>query len=151
MPRVNFNRTVTVPAATDRVWTTVTDVDRLVSWISVLGAATTIAELESYSAVLEDRMGPFRMRADLAITIPEVEPNARIVVHAEGEDRQIASRITVDAVLMIGAGEHGGSVVEVEGSYEVAGRVATMGASTIQKKADKLMDEFFTSLERDLT
>lgn len=151
MANVNFNRSVEVPAPTEQVWTTVTDVSRLVSWISVLGDATTVTELERYTAVLEDRLGPFRLRADLDITIPELVAGKRVVVRAEGEDRQVASRITVNASLEIEDLGAVGSVVSVDGQYEVAGRVATMGASTIQKKADKLLLEFFTSLERDLS
>jgi carbon monoxide dehydrogenase subunit G len=41
-------------------------------------------------------------------------------------------------------------VLSVDGCYEVAGRVATLGAGTIRKKADKLMDEFFGNMKRTL-
>jgi carbon monoxide dehydrogenase subunit G len=37
----------------------------------------------------------------------------------------------------------GGSRVGVTGSYEVVGKVATMGAGMIRQKAAKILDEFF--------
>jgi carbon monoxide dehydrogenase subunit G len=38
----------------------------------------------------------------------------------------------------------------VTGAYEVSGRVATLGAGAIKKKAGRILDEFFGSLEREL-
>lgn len=151
MPTVSFAREISVPAAPDRAWETMSDVDRLVSWISVLDQATVISELERYTAVLEDRLGPFRLKADLDIELSDVRAPAHVVVRASGEDRQVASRISVDARMQIEHGDGGGSRISVVGTYEVTGRVATMGSSTIQKKAQKILDEFFTSAERELS
>jgi carbon monoxide dehydrogenase subunit G len=74
--------------------------------------------------------------------VSEVVEGQRIRVHAEGEDRQVSSRIVVDAVLTLS--ESGSAtVVAAQGTYEVSGRVATMGAGMIRQKATKILDEFF--------
>lgn len=150
MPTVSFDRELTVPASPEDAWATLSDVDRLVSWVSVLHQATVISELERYTAVLEDRLGPFKLKADLDIQLTEVRPPAHVLVRASGEDRQVASRISVDVRMRIEE-KDGGSLVSVAGTYEVAGRVATMGSSTIQKKAEKILDEFFLHAERELS
>lgn len=150
MPTVSFDRQIEVPASPDQAWATLSDVGRLVSWIEVLHQATVVSELERYTAVLEDRLGPFRLKADLDIELSEVRPPGHVLVRASGEDRQVASRITVEARLRIE--EQGdGSRIAVEGTYEVAGRVATMGSSTIQKKADKILNDFFSQAETELS
>ena len=96
-------------------------------------------------------MGPFRMRADLDIQVGDVVEGRSISLRAEGEDRQVASRIAVDATLSIdGEGGGTGSKVAVQGTYEVTGRIATLGASMIRSKARKLLDEFFSAAEREL-
>ena len=72
------------------------------------------------------------------------QPDGRgIRVHAEGEDRQVSSRILVDAVLELLPQDGAGTLVAVAGGYEVSGKVATMGAGMIRQKATKILDEFF--------
>jgi carbon monoxide dehydrogenase subunit G len=46
--------------------------------------------------------------------------------------------------------DDGGSVARFTGAYEVTGRVASMGSGTINKKADKIMGEFFAAAESAL-
>ena len=85
-------------------------------------------------------MGPFRMRADLDIQVRDVVEGRSLSLRAEGEDRQVASRIAVDATLRIDdepqVGNEGATVA-VEGTYEVTGKIATLGASMIRSKAPK--------------
>jgi carbon monoxide dehydrogenase subunit G len=38
----------------------------------------------------------------------------------------------------------------VKGQYEVTGRVATLGASMIRTKGEKMLEEFFTAASREL-
>lgn len=149
MPAFDFTRRLNVAADPDRAWKTITDVPRLVDWISVLESARVESELERYGAVLADRIGMFSLRADLDIRVLEVAVGERIRVRAEGEDRQVGSRIVVEAALALEPGE-ADTTVALDGRYEVTGRVATMGSSTIRRKAAKILDEFFASLQREL-
>jgi carbon monoxide dehydrogenase subunit G len=143
MPTTAFERDITVGADRQRCWSVLTDVPKLIDWVSIVNDATEIAPLEKYTAVLMDRLGPFKLKADLAIEVSEVVPGEHIRVRANGEDRQVSSRIGIDAVLVIGELPGGGSRVGVTGSYEVVGKVATMGAGMIRQKAAKILDEFF--------
>ena len=149
MPTASFSRTLDVAATPEDCWKTLTNVPTLVRWVSVLSDAHEDEHLSHYTAVLMDRLGMFRLKAVLDINVTDVEEFRSIRVSAEGEDRQVASRITVDAVLRLEPLQEG-TKIDVDGTYEVAGRVATMGASTIRKKADRILAEFFTSAEREL-
>lgn len=143
MPSMTFNRELSVSSDANTCWDVLTDVPRLVDWVSIVDDAREIAPLEKYTAVLMDRLGPFKLRADLDIVVSEVEIGKRIRVRASGEDRQVSSRIGVDAVLTLAEADGGGTRVGVDGSYEVIGRVATLGAGMIRQKAAKILDEFF--------
>lgn len=150
MPSVDFSRRVTVPAAPPAIWETVTDVSTVASWVTVVGSVEEHEPLSRYSAVLADRMGPFQLSADLDVTVTDIsEPNS-ISFSADGEDRQVASRIKIDAEMRIELGDTG-TVVDVEGRYEVTGRVAALGSSMIRAKGEKILDQFFSSLEAELT
>jgi len=149
VPRETFDRAISVPVDRAVAWSRITDVPTLVGWVSLLRDAEVISELEKYRATLQDKIGMFALKADLDIAVVEHSEPGFITVHAEGEDRQVASRIVIDVTVRLAeAGD--GTEVNVAGVYEVSGRVATLGAGTIRKKAGKILEEFFTALEREL-
>jgi carbon monoxide dehydrogenase subunit G len=145
MPTVDFARTMVVPADRDAVWSVLTDVATVAGWISIVSGVEEIAPLAEYSAILSDRMGPFKLQAGLSVRVVELQPPVRVGFHAEGEDHQVGSRIRVEAGVALEASDLS-TMVEVNGTYEVTGRVATLGASMIRTKGDKILDEFFAAL-----
>lgn len=140
--RETFTRGLEVPRAADEVWHTLLDVPRVASWITIVGAVEEVTPLERYRAVLEDRLGPFRLRADLDIRVTGLEPGRRVTARASGEDRQVASRIAIEATLTTQA-RPAGTAVALEGYFEVTGRVAALGAASIRKKAERVLEDFF--------
>ncbi len=150
MPVDQFDRTLTVSADTARTWATVTDVDQLVSWIHILTEVEEHEPLGRYSAVLTDRVGMFSLRADLSITVTDIEEGRSISIQAEGRDRQVDSRIFVEGTMTLEPRE-GGTALDVGGRYEVSGRVATFGGPIIRSKAQAIIDEFFAGLEAALS
>lgn len=150
MASMSFERELLVRSDPDTCWAVVTDVPRLVSWVTILDEAEELAPLDRYRAVLMDRMGPFKLRADLDIAVSEVDVARHIRVRASGEDRQVSSRIGVDAVLALAPDGDRQTRIRVTGNYEVVGRVAGLGAGMIKQKAAKIIDEFFTHAAADL-
>ena len=148
MAAFEFDRTVSVSGTPDAVWGLITDVPRLVGWISVVHDAREIQPLQQYSAVIQDKVGMFTLRADLDITMSEVVEGKRIVARAEGQDRQVGSRITIDAEVVLDAGPSS-TDVRVSGSYEITGNAATLGTSAIRRKGEKVVKEFFERLSSD--
>jgi uncharacterized protein len=149
MAREEFERRLKLSSPPDDVWRVVTDVPRLIEWISILEDAETVEELSRYRATLRDRLGIFSLRADLDIRITDHKDANWLRGTAEGEDRQVGSRLAVSLDLSLEAAD-AGTALTVAGVYEVTGRVATMGASTIHRKADRILEEFFTSLAGEL-
>ena len=145
MPRSQFHRELSVSATPDDAWAALTDVPRLVGWVSVVEDAKELEPLSRYTAVLMDRLGPFKLRADLDIALSDVQVGRSLAVKAAGEDRQVGSRLLIDATLGMTPRDSGGTTIVVDGVYEVTGKVASMGPGTINKKAEKIMDEFFAA------
>lgn len=144
-----FDRAVEVPGGPDAAWVTFTDVPRVVSWISVVEDAQEIERLSRYKAVLKDKIGMFALRADLDISVSDVVEGGQLRAHADGQDRQVGARIVIDALIELTPSD-GGTRVRVSGNYDVTGRAATLGASSIKRKGDKVVDEFFVNLSREL-
>jgi carbon monoxide dehydrogenase subunit G len=150
VPRSEFRRELTLLASPEQSWKTLTDVPLLVSWVSIVEGATEIEPLGRYTAVLMDRLGPFKLRADLDIVVTDLVPGRTIAFRASGEDRQVGSRLVIEATMEIESGESDVSLARFTGVYEVTGRVASMGSGTINKKAEKIMAEFFAAAESAL-
>ncbi|OAN35113.1 CoxG family protein [Mycolicibacterium iranicum] len=149
MPRTEFHRDLAVKAAPGDTWEALTDVPRLVGWVSIVENAVELEHLSKYTAVLMDRLGPFKLRADLDVTVSDVEGGRSLKVKAVGEDRQVGSRLLIIATMQVRPTTQGSTIV-VDGVYEVTGKVASMGSGTINKKAEKVMDEFFGAAGGDL-
>lgn len=142
-------RTVRVAARPDAAWAVLLDVQRVASWLKVVRDVRELEPLRRYTTVLEDRVGPFAMRADLAIDVTADESARRLHVSGSGEDRQVASRISATLDLaVVPQGE--GSDIVVSGRYEITGRIATLGAGAIRKKGDKVLEDFFANVTREL-
>lgn len=128
----------------------VTDVQRVADWVSVVGDVEVLEPLSRYRATLTDRLGPFRLSADLDVEVTDADPNSLIRFVADGEDRQVSSRILIEAGMGLTESDSG-TLLSVEGKYEVTGRVATLGASMIKTKGEKILDQFFDNAEKELS
>jgi hypothetical protein len=101
MATESFSRTLATTSDAGTCWAVLTDVSRVAGWVTVVGEVNEIEPLAKYSTVLMDKVGPFKLKADLDIKVPEVQAPYRIRITAAGEDRQVASRIAIAATLEI--------------------------------------------------
>jgi carbon monoxide dehydrogenase subunit G len=150
MASEQFTRDLVVDSDSDRCWAVLTDVAKVASWVTIAYDVKEIERLNTYTAVLQDKLGPFKLRALLDIRVEVLEEGRRVRMRASGKDVQINSQISVDATLALSPAESGGTVVATQGTYQVVGRVATMGAGVIRKKADKILEEFFANAAAEL-
>jgi len=146
--RQEFHETLTVARPPEAVWDVVSRIPTVLSWISIVEQVEETAP-DRYRVVLADRLGPFKLRADIEVGVTErVEPRS-IRAHGDGEDRQIGSRLIVDVALEVAALPEG-SQLDVSGSYEVTGRPAALGAGSIRKKAATILAQFFAAADASL-
>ena len=149
--REQLDRAFVVEAARDEVWPRLLDVQSVASWLPIMHSVTEVSsgrsgiDGSSFQAAFEDRVGPFSLRADLRIEVAEVRELEEVSIRARGEDRQIRSRITIDAAAHLADAGPDRTRVRLSGAYEITGRVATLGAGVIRSKASKLIDTFCTN------
>ena len=144
-------------AARDEVWPRLLDVHAVASWLPIMHSVTEVSsgysgmDGSSFQAAFEDKVGPFSLRADLHIEVAGVREPEQVAIRARGEDRQIRSRIMIDAAARLSDAGPGQTRVRLSGSYEITGRVATLGAGVIRSKATRLIDTFCTNAASGLT
>lgn len=150
MAEQKFERTMDLASDMAQSWAVLTDVAELASWASIIHSVKEVEHLRSYTAVLEDRVGPFSLRADLSIAVTVLVEGEALDVVASGRDRAASSRIDVEGHLRLSALPDGGTRLTVAGKYAVSGRVATFGAGIVRKKGDAAVEEFFGNAGRVL-
>jgi carbon monoxide dehydrogenase subunit G len=150
MSRETMERELVVAADAATVWRHLTDVARVAGWLPILHEVVEREHLAAYDAVLQDKVGPFALKADLSIIVVELVEEQLISVRAKGEDRQVRSQISIDASVRLAPRADGSTDVAVSGTYEITGKVATLGAGTIKSKARKLVDQFCESAAEGL-
>src|SRR5690242_21958213 len=107
MPRTEFHRDLLVRATPPESWAALVDVPRLVKWVSVLEEAVELQPLSKYTAVLLDRLGPFKLRADLDVTDSDVEERRSHKGRGAGDDRHDGSSRLGRASPVVGPECHG--------------------------------------------
>ena len=154
--REAVDREFMVEAPRDEVWPRLLDVQAVASWLPIMHSVTEVSpgpasiDGSSFQAAFEDKVGPFSLRADLHIEVAGVRDTEEVSIRARGEDRQIRSRIMIDAAARLSDAGPGRTRVRLTGSYEITGRVATLGAGIIRSKASKLVDTFCINAARGL-
>lgn len=148
--RESVEREFTVAADRAAVWERLMEVPTVASWLPILHSVAEVEPLARYEAVLEDKVGPFALRADLGIEVVALDEPVEVAVQARGEDRQVRSRIMIDAAVQLIEENPKQTRIRLSGSYEITGRVATLGAGVIRSKAAKLIDAFCTQAAHGL-
>ncbi len=149
--REAIDREFVVEAPRVEVWPRLLDVQAVASWLPIMHSVTEVSpggsgiDGSSFQAAFEDKVGPFSLRADLHIEVAGVRDGEEVSIRARGEDRQIRSRIMIDAACELDDDGPGCTRVRLSGTYEITGRVATLGAGVIRSKANKLIDTFCTN------
>ena len=149
--REAVDREFVVEAARDEVWPRLLDVEAVASWLPIMHSVTEFSsggsgiDGSSFQAAFEDKVGPFSLRADLRIEVAGVREPEEVSIRARGEDRQIRSRIMIDAACTLADAGPDRTRVRLSGTYEITGRVATLGAGVIRSKANKIIDTFCTN------
>ena len=149
--REAVDREFVVEAARGEVWPRLLDVQAVASWLPIMHSVTEVSsgasgiDGASFQAAFEDKVGPFSLRADLRIEVAGVQEPEEVTIRARGEDRQIRSRILIDATCSLADEPPDRTRVRLRGTYEITGRVATLGAGVIRSKANKLIDTFCTN------
>lgn len=147
--RGSFDRSTPLAASPTDIWATLHDVDHLAACSSHLGPVTIIEPDQRWKTSLQDRVGPFKLSAPMDVEIIEESPLSEISIRASGQDRGLGTRLAVEATVQIHQ-TNGDAILALEGSYELKGRVASLGGTVARRQAETMIDEFWDNLTTGL-
>jgi carbon monoxide dehydrogenase subunit G len=146
--RLSITKSVELPVAIDAVWSVIRDPETVAAQLPNLRDFRPAEGRGTYETTLVERLGPFAVQVPLRIEVSEATAEHRMTATVAGDDRGGAARVRgeVRATATEGAGGASASVLEVAGDVEVLGRLATLGAVPMRRRADQVFDQFVRNL-----
>ena len=138
-----------VAASVGASWELIHDVPRLVGCIPGVSDLKQLEDPRHYSAVVSEKLGPFKLQFPVHIAIQSEEPPRHIVAELTGADGKGQARVkgqlegTLEA-----AGE--GARLNLNVQMEILGKLVSLGAAPMRRRADEIFSEFVRRVQTEL-
>ena len=138
-----------VGVAPESAWALLRDIPQLTQCIPHVTGLDEIAPDQRFAATITDKIGPFRVTVPVDIEIQAIEPPRRIVAAISGHDAKGQARLkgSLEAVVDP-AGSSTNLVILMR--LDVLGKLASLGAAPMRRRADQIFDEFIACVSARL-
>lgn len=146
---MKFETQTTVECSKEELWSLLFDVSRVAGLIPGCSDVEELSHLEQYSAVIRQKVGPFKFEMPCEISVDEYVEQERVAITATGEDKKTATSVLVKMLLVLGE-EEGKVGIDIDSDIQIAGKLATLGFPVVKKKCKDIFREFDTNLQQEL-
>ncbi len=147
---LEVSRTTEVAASPAAAWALIRDVPRLTACLPSVSGLRPLEAERRYAAIVTEKLGPFKLSVPVEIELHTVEEPSRIVAALTGADNRGQARVKGDLEAVL---EPAGAGVRLRlgMKLEVLGKLATLGAAPMRRRADELFADFVRRLDAELT
>jgi len=146
---MTVDREVTIAVPPQRVWEFLWDVPRLAACIPGAKDVATVEEGKRYTAVVGDKVGPFRVSFPLQIDVLEVQAPTRLRARAGGRDAAVDGIVKVELDVSLTA-TASGTTLHLVADINVLGKLGTLGHTMIVRKGTDIVDRFAAAVRAQL-
>ena len=146
---MKVEREVSIAAPRDKVWNFLWDVPRLAACIPGAKDVQTVEERRRYTAVVAEKVGPFKVQFPLTIEVVEVQAPERLRARANGRDAAVDGLVKVDLDVTVTPADTG-TALKVAADISVLGKLGTLGHSVIVRKGTDIVDRFAEAVRAQL-
>lgn len=150
---MDFRIDTTLPATATQLWAIFFDVQRVAALIPGCENVTEVEPFKEFSAVLKQKIGPFRLEVPTRIDLESHTLERQVVLAATGRDKFTGTTIDVRMKVDLDEQGEGGSTacrLGVDAQMQVAGRLASLGYPIVKKRSEELFAEFERRLRNEL-
>jgi carbon monoxide dehydrogenase subunit G len=144
---LRFEKEVEILAPRQKVWDFIWDVDRFIACVPGCREAKTVQAGKFYSAIMVEKVGPFRVEFPTSIEVLEREELSHIKAQASGVDNKIGSRMKLELDVNL-TERDGKTVLGLTAGVDILGKLAALGHGIIKRKADQVLDEFAQAVKK---
>lgn len=149
---MDFRIDARLPATAAQLWAIFFDVQRVAGLIPGCENVMEVDPLKEYSAVMKQRIGPFKLEVPTRIGVESHTLERNVVLRAAGRDKFTGT--TLDVLLQVNLEEPAGDAnqcnLALDAQMQVAGRLASLGYPVVRKRSEELFAEFEKRLRREL-
>ncbi|MGH7817547.1 MAG: CoxG family protein [Candidatus Binatia bacterium] len=146
---MQFQKEVEILAPREKVWQFIWDVDRFIACVPGCREAKTLEEGKRYTAIMTEKVGPFKVEFPTTIEVLEREELTRIKAQATGADNKIGSRMKIELDVNLRA-QGDKTILGFVAGIDILGKLAALGHGIIKRKADQVLDEFAQAVKKKL-
>jgi len=150
---MDFRIDALLPATATQLWEIFFDVKRVATLIPGCENVEEVEKLKVFSAVMRQKIGPFKLDVPTRIDIESYEIERQVSLKAAGRDKATGTTIDVGMVVNLEEQRDGNEVLcklDVSASMQVAGRLASLGYPIVRKRSEQLFAEFEERLRAEL-
>lgn len=150
---MNFRIDAQLPATAAQLWAIFFDVQRVAGLIPGCENVAELEPLKEYSAVMKQRIGPFKLEVPTRISVESYTVERSVALRAAGRDKFTGT--TIDVRLKVDLDEQGEAAgkqcaLALDAEMQVAGRLASLGYPIVKKRSEELFAEFERRLRAEL-
>lgn len=141
---LNISERLELEVPIREVWALLRDVPRLtllVPGVEKLEIDESASE-EAYVAYVTEKIGPFRLSMRLGIRVVEVVESELLKAELQGGDTGGKNRVKGVLTARLEESEASKTVLDVDASIEVLGKMASLGAVPIRRRSKEKFSEF---------
>ena len=147
---MRFEQRIEVKVDVSKVWEFLWDVERLARCLPGCQEAREIEPHQKYEVVVEERIGPFKARFEMDVSVVEMDKERRVRLLAVGKDKKLGASTRTELDVQLEALPSGGTALEIVAEIQVVGRIASLGQVPIKRKAQDVIQRFAKAIQAEL-
>ena len=148
--RLEVTRVIDVRVPQPVAWALLRDVARLTACIPKLSDLQVVDPDRQYTGVVSDKLGPFSLKVPVRITLQQVDPPRHITAALVGDDLNGQARVYGTLEALAEPTTDASTQLRLSARVEVLGKLATLGAAPMRRRADEIFKEFVERMRDEL-
>jgi carbon monoxide dehydrogenase subunit G len=138
---------IVVPAPPDRVWNFMMDIPAVSRCVPGLDNVARIDD-QTYSGVMNVRVGPIAVKLDGRVLVAERDEAARHArMDLQAADKRVNGAVNAKMNMQLAPADDGSKTdVAIQTDANIMGKLGEFGQSVIRKKADQILQDFARNL-----
>ncbi|MHB8619203.1 MAG: CoxG family protein [Chloroflexota bacterium] len=150
---LEMEKSTHVAASQAASWELMRDVSRLSGCIPGVSGLQETDDAGHFSAVVADKLGPFKLQFPVNIAIQSEEAPRHILAELTGNDSKGQARVKgqLEGTLEpAGAVDGEGTKLTLRIRMEILGKLVSLGAGPMRRRTDEIFSEFVRRVEAEL-
>lgn len=147
---LDITKSVTLQVPADRVWALLQDPPAVAGCLPNVKDFRPAGDPGRWATLLVEKLGPFAVQVALTIEVSEDPATRRMTARVAGDDKGGAARVRGDLVASVVPVGEAAATLDIASNVEVLGRLATLGAVPMKRRADQIFELFVKNIQQVL-